>query len=76
MTMNWNLWNGTDSLLQRLIDGGSARLEGTGALEIEGGHCVTEASKVSRGPGRVQFALLCDFEAYRTTEEEAIQVRL
>lgn len=76
MTMNWNLWNGTDSLLQRLIDGGSARLEGTGALEIEGGHCATEASKVSRGPGRVQFTLLCDFEAYRTTEEEAIQVRL
>lgn len=72
----WDLWRGTDSLLDRLIYGKSARLEGTGILELEEDEGSAREPKAPKGPGRVRFALLCDFEEFRSPDSEAILVRL
>jgi hypothetical protein len=71
----WDQWTGTDSLLERLVAGGSARLEGSGNLTLEDEEDVQEAN-VPKGPGQVDFVLLCDFEEFRSPLSEAIQVRL
>ncbi len=71
----WDLWAATDSLLERLINGRTARLEGRGTLELESEDGVQQ-DEAPEGPGQVDFALLCDFEEFRSPSAEAIQVRL
>lgn len=72
----WNEWGGTDSLLDRLVNGASARLEGTGVLELEEDEEGPQENQVPKGPGEVNFALLCDFEEFNSPNTETIQVRL
>jgi hypothetical protein len=69
----WDLWEARDSLLQRVTQGRTARLEGTGTLELE---VDAQESGAPTGPGRVQFALQCDFEELRLPYAQALQVRL
>lgn len=72
----WDEWNGTDSLLERLVNGTSARLEGTGVLELEDEEGNSEFQMLE-GPGEVSFALLCDFEGFKSPSmEDSIKVRL
>jgi hypothetical protein len=68
----WDKWEGTDSLLERIVNGTSASLEGTGVLELEDEEGSQE-SQVPKGPGEVSFTLLCDFEEFKLPHiEEAI----
>jgi hypothetical protein len=71
----WDPWKGTDSLLKRLIDGKSARLEGTGVLELQEEEDSWK-SGAHEAPGQVNFVLLCDFEEFKSPYAEAIKVRL
>lgn len=72
----WDLWRGTDSLLERLVDGKSAKLEGTGILKLEEEEDAWKFG-APEGPGLVRFALLCDPEEFKLPNNlEAIKVEL
>jgi hypothetical protein len=72
---SWDLWEATDSLLERVVQGKTARLEGTGVLELEEQEDAQE-SGAPRGPGSVRFTLFCDFEQLTSPHAQAIQIHL
>ena len=72
---SWDLWKGTNSLLERLVNGTSTRLEGTGILELEEEED-TWKSGAPEGPGEVSFVLFCDFEEFKSPHAEAIKAEL
>jgi len=73
---HWELWEGTGSLLERVVDGRRVKVEGSGTLELEEDEEGIWESAVPRGPGQVDFVLLCDFEEFKSPRVEAIKVRL
>jgi hypothetical protein len=72
----WEVWRGTDSLLERFVDGKKVRIEGPGTLELEEDEESTWESGAPRGPGQVYFVLFCDFEGIQTSHSEAINVKI
>ena len=48
---SWDLWEATDSLLERIVRGKTARLDGTGVLELEEREGAQEESGAPKGSG-------------------------
>ena len=54
----WNAWEGTDSLLHRLLNSETAKIEGTGILKLEETSECAQNNESITSAGYVDFTLM------------------